>query len=494
MNVALIDHTNLLPAMLEKLLADSTIEITSFSSTDSALESLKVTHFDCICASMDIGNNGDGIFIAQELRRSSSNEHTPLLLLTDENLEKLYVKALAAGITEVFFRHDLEELVNFLTRVNDQQKPIEGKVLYIEDTKSQQQYVTALFEKNGLEVDAYTKAEEAWVAYHKNDYDLVVTDIILEGTMTGMVLTNWIRRLGEQKGDVPILAVTGYDDVARRVELFHLGVSDYVIKPIIEEELMARVRQLIRGHKYFLESKNQRKKAEQTSEAKSTFIAHMNHEFRVPLNSVMGFTELLLTDQKNPLTEEQQENLVEIQSASKVLGDLINDVTNLSKIEAGIIELNIEPVYINSAIEQSCHHLASFAAKHKVEFLPFNIPNNVAVEADPVRLNQVMINLLSNAIKYNTQNGTVQIVFKSSNDGFIRIGIKDTGIGMSQEEIKSLFKPFQRFDNVGHIEGTGLGLVITKNLVELMSGRMGCRANPDQGVTFWIDLPKATPA
>jgi signal transduction histidine kinase len=269
-------------------------------------------------------------------------------------------------------------------------------------------------------------------------------------------------------------------------------VSDYVIKPIIEEELMARVRQLIRGHKYFLESKNQRKKAEQTSEAKSTFIAHMNHELRVPLNSVMGFTELLLTDQKNPLSTEQQENLLEIQSASKVLGDLINDLTNLSKIEAGIIELNIEPVYINSAIEQNCNHLLSFAAKHKVQFLPFNIPNNVAVNADPVRLNQVMTNLLSNAIKYNTLNGTVQIVFKSSNDGFIRIGIKDTGIGMSQEEIQSLFKPFQRFDNAGQIEGTGLGLVITKNLVELMSGRIGCRANPDQGVTFWIDLPKAT--
>jgi signal transduction histidine kinase len=492
MNVALIDHTNLLPTTLGKLLADSTIEITSFSSTESALESLKVTPFDCICASLDIGNSGDGIFIAQELRDVSINKHTPLLLLTDENLNNLYVKALAAGITEVFYRNDLEELVNFLTRVNDQQKPIEGKVLYIEDAKSQQQYVTALFEKNGLEVDAYTKAEEAWVAYHKKDYDLVVTDIILEGTMTGMVLTNWIRRLGEQKGDVPILAVTGYDDVARRVELFHLGVSDYVIKPIIEEELMARVRQLIRGHKYFLESKNQRKKAEQTSEAKSTFIAHMNHELRVPLNSVMGFTELLLTDQKNPLSTEQQENLLEIQSASKVLGDLINDLTNLSKIEAGIIELNIEPVYINSAIEQNCNHLLSFAAKHKVQFLPFNIPNNVAVNADPVRLNQVMTNLLSNAIKYNTLNGTVQIVFKSSNDGFIRIGIKDTGIGMSQEEIQSLFKPFQRFDNAGQIEGTGLGLVITKNLVELMSGRIGCRANPDQGVTFWIDLPKAT--
>ena len=492
MKVALIDNSNLLPAMLSKLLSGSTIKVTTFANTEIALAALKATHFDCICASLDIGDDGDGIFVAQELRRSSSNEHTPLLLLTDENLEQLYVKALAAGITEVFFRQDLQELVNFLIRVNEQQKPIKGKVLYIEDTKSQQQYVTALFEKNGLEVDAFSKAEEAWVAYHKKDYDLVVTDIILEGTMTGMALTNWIRRLGEKKGDVPILAVTGYDDVARRVELFHLGVSDYVIKPIIEEELMARVRQLIRGHTYFLEAKQQRKQAEQTSEAKSTFIAHMNHEFRVPLNSVVGFTELLLTDQANPLQEEQKENLYEIQSASKVLGDLINDVTNLSKIEAGIVELNIEPVYIHSAIEQSCHHLSSFAEKHKVQILPFNISNDVAVEADPVRLNQVMINLLSNAIKYNVPNGTIQIVYKASNDGFIRIGVKDSGIGISPENIKSLFQPFQRFDKTGQIEGTGLGLVITKNLVDLMSGRIGCRPNPDQGVTFWIDLPKAT--
>jgi len=493
MNVALIDSTNLLPAMLNKMLHGTEINLSCFSSSKIALETLKYEHFDCICASLNIADGGDGIFIAKELRQGSRNANTPLLLLTNENLQKLYVKALAAGITEVFYKEALDDLVNFLTRLNDKNKALSGKVLFIEDSPSQQAYISNVFSENGLEVTAYSTAEEAWEDYQQNNYDLVVTDIVLDGKSTGMALTNWIRRLDQEKGEVPILAMTGYDDVARRVELFNLGISDYVIKPIIEDELIARVRQLIKGHQYFLDAKQQKEKAELASSAKSTFIAHLNHEFRIPLNSILGFTELLLTDNTHPLADEQKQNLHQIESAGQVLNRLIQDLTNLSKIEAGILDLTPEDIYVNSAIEYSINHLSSFAEKNGVTLLPFNVADELSVYADPARLNQVLVNLYSNAIKYNTPKGTVQTVFKKRDDGYLRIGMIDTGIGIKQEEIASLFMPFSRLHSDTSIEGTGLGLVICKQLIEQMNGRIGCKSKPDQGSTFWIELPTKSP-
>jgi signal transduction histidine kinase len=489
MNVALIDSTNLMPAMLSKMLENTGINITCFSNSKTALEKLRYEHFDCICASLNIADGSDGIFIARELRQGSCNTNTPILLLTNEHLDKLYVKALAAGITEVFFREELDSLVNFLIRLADKQKPLSGKVLFIEDSKSQQAYVKGIFNQKGLQVTAYSTAEQAWEDYQQNDYDLVVTDIVLDGKSTGMALTNWIRRLDDDKGEVPILAMTGYDDVARRVELFNLGISDYVIKPIIEDELIARVRQLIKGHHYYLDAKLQKEKAEQASSAKSAFIAHLNHEFRIPLNSILGFTELLMTDTAFPLAAEQNQNLQQIESAGQILNRLIQDLTNLSKIEAGILDLNPEYIYVNTAIEYSISHVSSFAEKNNVTFLPFSAPDDLSIYADPARLNQVLVNLFSNAIKYNSEKGTIQTVFKKCDDGYIRIGIIDTGIGIEQKEIASLFMPFSRPHSDTSIEGTGLGLVICKQLITQMNGRIGCKSKKGRGSTFWIELP-----
>ena len=166
-------------------------------------------------------------------------------MLTSKSTNDILKQALQSGITDIFLKEKVHELVNFIERFTQINKPISGRVLYIEDKKSQRDLVTAMFKLRKLEVDSFDNAEDAWQAFLKNQYQLVVTDIVLEGEISGVLLINKIRRLEGFKGDIPILAITAFDDTSRRISLYHMGLTDYVTKPIIEEELIARVRNLI---------------------------------------------------------------------------------------------------------------------------------------------------------------------------------------------------------------------------------------------------------
>ncbi len=490
MKVLVIDNSTLFNEMLTSIFINIGMKPVFFDSAVQGLEELKQETFDCICLSMYI-EDGDGIELTKTIRNLDNHKFTPIFLLTSDESNEVYQRALSSGVTEVFSKQNVVQLINFIQRFTIQQQPLSGRILYVEDTLSQQQATTKLFAEKGLTVDAFTSAEEAWHSYVHNDYDLVVTDIILKGNMTGMALTNRIRRLGGEKGDVPILAITGFDDIARRIELFYLGISDYVIKPILEEELIARVRHLIKGKQFYVEWIKQKQRAEAADIAKSEFIAHMNHELRSPMNSILGFSSLVMNDSAHNLTKDQKDNMLEIKQAGEHLLELINDITNISKIEAGVIDINIKEEFLSNIVETSVNRLLPFADKFNIEIRPHAIPEHLQVKADPLRLHQVLLNLISNAIKYNSKNGSVQILCKALDNGFIRIGIKDTGKGLSEEEQKNLFKPFNRLDRGNEIQGTGLGLVISNRFMELMNGRIDLKSNIGEGTTFWVELPSA---
>ena len=490
MRVLVIDHSTLFHEMLTSIFTNMGMVPLFFDSAKQGLNALKNERFDCICLSMYI-EDGDGIELTKTIRGLDNNKYTPIFLLTSDESNEVYQRALANGVTEVFSKQNVVQLINFIQRFTLQQQPITGRILYVEDTLSQQQAITKLFTEKGLAVDAFTSAEEAWHSYVHDNYDLVVTDIILKGNMTGMALTNRIRRLGGEKGDIPILAITAFDDIARRIELFYLGISDYVIKPILEEELLARVRHLIQGKQYYFESLKQKQLAEKADIAKSEFIAHMNHELRNPMNSILGYSSLIMNDASHNLTDDQKDNMGEIKEAGEHLLELINDITNISKIEAGIVDINIKEEFLSNIVETSVNRLMPFADKHNIEILPFSIPDALQVKADPLRLHQVLLNLISNAVKYNSENGTVQILCKPIDSGFIRIGIKDTGLGISETQQENLFKPFNRLGHGAEIEGTGLGLVISNRFMGLMGGKIALKSILGEGTTFWIEIPSA---
>lgn len=233
-----------------------------------------------------------------------------------------------------------------------------------------------------------------------------------------------------------------------------------------------------------------KKLAEQASAAKSDFVSRMSHELRTPLNTILGFSQLLLTDTNNPLETSQQQSLEQVNKAGWYLLELINEVLDLSRIEAGKISFSLEP-YAPEKIMQECYDMILPVANKRNITVEMTLPKaNLCIMIDHLRLRQAILNLLSNAIKYNNDNGKVFLYTEQPNPQIFRIIVKDTGIGISETNLKKLFEPFNRLgQEYSSQEGTGIGLVITKRLIELMAGRLGVSSKEGVGSEFFIDIP-----
>ena len=248
MKTLVIDRVKLFQEIISEVLRDTEIEPVFAHTGKEALEILAAEKFECICLSLYLDDT-DGIALCQKIRKVEEFRYTPIVLISSETSPEIIKRAMSLGITDTFSKNKIHELVNFIERFSKNNNPISGRVLYIEDNQSQRDYIAAFLRSRGLEVDAYADAQEAFDSFLKHHYHLVVTDIVLEGEVSGVLLINKIRRLDGKKGDIPILAVTAFDNISRRISLFHMGVTDYVIKPIIQEELIARVSNLIFNQK-----------------------------------------------------------------------------------------------------------------------------------------------------------------------------------------------------------------------------------------------------
>ena len=229
--------------------------------------------------------------------------------------------------------------------------------------------------------------------------------------------------------------------------------------------------------------------AEREVQAKSQLLSRISHELRTPLNAVLGFTQLLQIEARQAGQGDQLAKLEHIRAAGDHLLSLINDVLDLSGLEAGEIRLAMQPVDLARLVRQSLPLVQTLAAQHAVE-LEIGQAEGFA-SADPTRLRQVLINLLSNAIKYNRPGGNVVVETRAAR-GEVTLSVRDTGRGLGSEQIASLFEPFNRFgvENEG-IEGTGIGLTIVKALVDGMAGRIEVDSEPDRGTVFRVTLPAA---
>jgi PAS domain S-box-containing protein len=235
-----------------------------------------------------------------------------------------------------------------------------------------------------------------------------------------------------------------------------------------------------------------RESAERANYAKSAFLSSMSHELRTPMNAILGFSQMLEYD--SSLNADQQDNVHEILKGGRHLLELINEVLDLAKIEAGRIDLSMEPVELTCLVEDCRQLILPLAAARQIT-LRLLVPPNTAVQADRTRLKQVLLNLLSNAIKYNREGGEIRLGLQAAANRWLRITVADNGGGIAPEDMDQLFQPFTRI-NAKHsdIEGTGIGLTITRSLVELMGGKVGVDSQVGLGSTFWIELPSATPA
>jgi len=235
--------------------------------------------------------------------------------------------------------------------------------------------------------------------------------------------------------------------------------------------------------------------AEQANTAKSKFLSSMSHELRTPMNAVLGFSHLLQTDKKNPLTLEQLESVNFINQSGNHLLNLINDVLDLSRIEAGSLDVNMEHIDINVLLDQVCHLNKSQVEHHRLTMNHLTAEHHgIVIHADKQKLTQVLLNLISNAIKYNSKNGVIDVSARQAEGGKARISVSDTGGGVDDERLSHLFKPFVRLGKENtSIQGTGIGLTISKELVDMMAGDIGVFRNPDKGMTFWVEFAQEKP-
>jgi nitrogen-specific signal transduction histidine kinase len=233
--------------------------------------------------------------------------------------------------------------------------------------------------------------------------------------------------------------------------------------------------------------------AEKANLAKSDFLSSMSHELRTPLSAILGFAQLIESGTPQP-TPSQKRSVDQILQAGWYLLDLINEILDLALIESGKLSLSLEPVSLAEVMRECETMIESQAAKARH---PRELPGVRLAPlrqcADRTRLKQVLINLLSNAIKYNTERGKVTLTCVDTPAGRIRICVEDTGRGLSPEKLEQLFQPFNRLGQEAHTEqGTGIGLVMTKRLVELMGGVIGVESTVGKGSMFWIEMGLTT--
>jgi signal transduction histidine kinase/CheY-like chemotaxis protein len=223
--------------------------------------------------------------------------------------------------------------------------------------------------------------------------------------------------------------------------------------------------------------------------AKNEFLSRMSHELRTPLNAILGFAQLLELDE---LDARQRDNVAHIVSGGRHLLDLINEVLEITRIEAGSMTPVIEPVHAGNMVREAIELVGPLAAQREIELTQlFDTEDDVWIAADPQRLKQILLNLLANAVKYNRDAGSVIVRLKRLGDR-ARIEVTDTGQGIPQDQLPRLFIPFERLgaESTG-VEGTGLGLVLALRLAEAMNGTLGAESQPWIGSTFHIELPLA---
>ncbi len=232
-----------------------------------------------------------------------------------------------------------------------------------------------------------------------------------------------------------------------------------------------------------------REEAEAANLAKSEFLSRMSHELRTPLNAILGFGQVLEMQELAPLA---RESVGYILKGGRHLLDLINEVLDIARVEAGRIELSLEPISLHDIVPEACALVRTLASEHAIR-----LHENLAevglsfILADRQRLKQVLINLLANAIKYNREGGQVEVSCFQNPDGWTSIAVRDTGPGISPHDISKLFTPFERLNaSDTEVEGTGLGLVLSQRLVSAMGGTIEVESVLGQGTTFTVNLPQ----
>jgi len=280
------------------------------------------------------------------------------------------------------------------------------------------------------------------------------------------------RKIEERLGEIASGDFSGTVSVPNRDELGTLATN----LNHMNEELMMLYQQLEAANRH-----------------KSEFLAHMSHELRTPLNAIIGFSEMLKEEYFGEMNEKQMEYSVDIHSSGKHLLSLINDILDLSKVEAGRMELEVSEFDLPLAIENAMTLIKERAARHGIN-LEVNVDEQLDCFAgDERKFKQILVNLLTNAVKFTPEGGRVSVA-AGKNNGVVEISVADTGVGIAPDDQERIFEEFRQAkgDVTNKAEGTGLGLTLTRKIIELHGGKIWVESKLGEGATFTFTLPEGT--
>ena len=329
--------------------------------------------------------------------------------------------------------------------------------------------------------------------------DLILLDITMP-EMDGIEACRRIKAVPRLR-DLPIVMVTAHTEVSELESAFAAGAIDYITKPLNKVELLARVRSALTLKQEmdsrrlaFMELEKKNQELEDESVAKTQILATVTHELKTPLSSITGYIDRMLVQRERvgPLNERQQRYLEVAQRNGRRLKVLIDELLDVSRIESGSLELNPVDLDVQQEMEEVVESLQD-RIKEKRQRLALDItPNLPRLTADKLRFSQVMTNLLSNASKYSPDGSAIGVT-ATQEGGLMRIDVSDSGIGISSDNQSRLFSKFFRADNSSthKVSGTGLGLFITKSVIEAHGGRIWVNSEEGKGSTFSFTLPAA---
>ncbi len=425
-------------------------------------------------------------------------------------------------------------------------------ILIAEDSPTQAEQLRYLLHESGHRVTVARNGREALAAAHQRKPSMIISDIVMP-EMDGYALCREIKSEPTLK-NVPVILLTSLASSVDIIRGLECGADNFIPKPYDENYLLSHVQNTLinfelrksqktqmgveivfANEKYFITAERQQildlllstyetavqknlqltesqselkklnekldqkvveleahnRRVQDVNRLKSEFLANMSHELRTPLNAIIGFAELMHDGKVGPVADNHREYLGDILGSSRHLLQLINDVLDLSKIEAGKMEFNPEPVNLTKIIGEVRQVLQTLSASKR---LAVEVQVSPAVEQlviDPAKLKQILYNYLSNAIKFTPEEGRIAVRAIEETAGIFRLEVEDTGIGIPPEEVGKLFVEFQQLEGgtAKKHQGTGLGLALTRKIVEAQGGRVGVQSAQGQGSVFYAVLP-----
>jgi two-component system, sensor histidine kinase and response regulator len=475
----------------------------------------------------------DGFETCQKLKASDATRDIPVIFITSrterEDIEKGFSLGCVEYITKPFNTDEVCSRIRthlLLGNPNCKQElawgddsvSIKGlKVLIVEDNPSSVVILRKSLQQFELELFMAPNGRVALDIAPRIQPDLILLDIMMP-EMNGFEVCRLLKSDPSTK-NIPIIFITAKNQREDIERGFSLGCVDYIPKPFFLKEVQARLMSQLKLRKLLLlkdfwstqletaktdlekqildrtsSLQMAKEEAEKANAAKSEFIATLSHEIRTPMNAILGFSQIMEMNLGIDSFPTQKSNLAQIRKAGNHLLNLINDILDLSRIEPGKTKISMEKVNPFTLIEEKVLPLTSAIAQERNIAMVNQVSDRpeLSVLCDPLRLTQALLNLTTNAIKYNKDGGSLTFDSQVTSEEKVRISVTDTGKGIPKEKLETIFAPFYRLEtDDSKIKGMGIGLTITKRLIELMGGRIFAESVPDQGTCFAITLESA---